>query len=473
MQIPILTGITADQRADYRSSMPRNMLAVPKQTGISQGYLRPGEGVVSAGTAPGLPRGAKLWNGSVYRVLGTKLCTVAQDGTVTQLGEVGGTSRASLDYSFDRLAVVSGGGLFYWSGTTLTQVTDPDIGTVIDVVFLGGYFILTDGVNLIVTDLTDPTSINPLKYGSAESDPDPVFGVDKLRNEAYAFGRYTIEVFQNIGGDNFPFQRVDGAQVTKGILGTHCRCNLGDSFAILGSGKDEAPGVYIAGSGSLQKISDREIDEILLTYTEAQLSTAALEYRADKSHRFVWVRLPDRTLCFDINGSQVVGQPVWTTLDSGSLAFSAYRAGDLVWCFNRWNVADPTSTALGYLSDDVASHFGAMIQHGFDTFMVYNAGNGGIIHELELVGLPGRAAFGADPVVWHSWSPDGRTWSAEVPKRVGAFGETEKRIQWRSLGKFLKTRVLRFRWTSDAMLAAARLEAKVEGLFTSAGAANG
>jgi len=473
MQIPILSGITADQRADYRSSMPRNMLAVPKPTGVAQGYLRPAEGVQALGTGPGLPRGGILWNGAVYRVLGTKLCRVAQDGTVTQLGDVGGTSRASLDYSFDRLSVVSGGGLFYWDGSALTQVLDEDLGTVIDVVFIGGYFFLTDGVNLIVTELNDPTSINPLKYGSAESDPDPVYGVAKLRNEVYAFGRYTIEVFQNIGGANFPFQRVDGAQQTRGIMGTHCKCSLGDAFAILGSAKDEAPGVYIIGSGSSQKISDREVDEVLLTFTEAQLSQAVLEYRADKSHRFVLVHLPDRTLCFDINGSQVVGQPVWTVLDSGALVLGQYRARDLVWCFNRWNVADPTSTSLGYLTDDVASHYGATIQHGFDTFMLYNAGNGGIVHELELVGLPGRAAFGADPVVWHSWSPDGRTWSAEKPKRVGSFGQTEKRIQWRTLGKFMSTRILRFRWTSDAMLAASRLEAKIEGLFTRPGSANG
>jgi hypothetical protein len=66
------------------------------------------------------------------------------------------------------------------------QVTDPDLGVVLDVVWVDGYFMTTDGEFLVVTELTDPTQVNPLKYGSSEVDPDPVVALLKLRNEVYA-----------------------------------------------------------------------------------------------------------------------------------------------------------------------------------------------------------------------------------------------------------------------------------------------
>ena len=45
-QIPILQGIFTDAGADFRTSLPMNLMAVPKTTGISAGYLRTSEGMI-------------------------------------------------------------------------------------------------------------------------------------------------------------------------------------------------------------------------------------------------------------------------------------------------------------------------------------------------------------------------------------------------------------------------------------------
>jgi len=145
---------------------------VPKQTGISAGYLRPADGIVEAGTGPGINRGGINWNGSLYRVMGTKLVEIAEDNTVTEIGDVGSGDRVTFDYGFTYLAVASGGRLYLYDGTTLTQVTDADLGTVLDVVWVDGYYMTTDGEFLVVTDLDDPFAVNPLKYGSSEADPE-------------------------------------------------------------------------------------------------------------------------------------------------------------------------------------------------------------------------------------------------------------------------------------------------------------
>ncbi len=464
MQIPILSGIFADGSPNFRTSYPKNMVPVPKGTGISEGYLRPGEGIVEAGTGPGINRGGINWNGTIYRVMGTKLVSIAADSTVTEIGDVGTGGRVTFDYGFTYLAIASGGRLYLYDGTTLTQVTDPDLGTVLDVVWVDGYYMTTDGEFLVVTDLDDPFSVNPLKYGSAEADPDPVEALLKLRNEIYALNRYTIEVFDNVGATGFPFQRIAGAQIQKGTVGTHANCVFMDSIAFLGGGRNEAPSVYMGANGSTQKIATREVEEIIATYTEAELAQAFLEERTDKAHQFLIVHLPNHTLVFDGAATQVMGQPVWFTLSSTLVGDGKWNACTVIWCYDRWNVCHPDTDQFGYLDDTISSHWGETIGWEFGTLIVYNQGQGAIFHDLELVSLTGSTAFGVDPTIWTQYSVDGVTWSVEKPIRAGKTGERNKRLMWLQQGHMRNMRMQRFRGTSDAHVAVAALEARVEPL---------
>ena len=57
VQIPILNGIYTDTGPDLRTSYPVNMVPVPKDNGISGGFIRPADGLVANGTGPGIDRG--------------------------------------------------------------------------------------------------------------------------------------------------------------------------------------------------------------------------------------------------------------------------------------------------------------------------------------------------------------------------------------------------------------------------------
>jgi hypothetical protein len=116
-QIPLIQGIYTDNTPDLRSSYPVNLVPVPRESGISSGFLRPADGLVSNGTGPGTDRGGIEWNGVLYRVMGTKLVSISSAGAVTILGDVGGSGYVTFDYSFDRLAVVSSNNLYYSTGT--------------------------------------------------------------------------------------------------------------------------------------------------------------------------------------------------------------------------------------------------------------------------------------------------------------------------------------------------------------------
>ena len=463
MQIPVLNGTYTDGSADFRTSYPVNLVPVPKEQGISNGYLRPADGIIEDGVGPGTDRGGINWNGACYRVMGTKLVRVSTSGAISVLGDVGGVGLVSFDYSFDRLAIASGGGLYYWNGS-LTKVTDVDLGGVLDVLWVDGYFMTTDGEFLVVTELNNPLEINPLKYGSSEVDPDPIKGIIKIQGEVYAMNRHTIEVFDNAGGENFPFQRIDGAMIQKGIIGTHCATILNGALAFMGSGRNEAPAVYIGGGGTAQKISTREVDQVLLQYTEDQLSKAMLETRVDKGHQHLLVHLPDRTMVFDVAATSSMEVPVWFTLTSSTDGFSVYRAQNLVWCYDKWLCGDPKSSKIGHLTDTVSSHYGDVVRWEFGTTILYNEGRGAIVHQLELVCLTGRVVLGSDPRISSSYSVDGETWSQDKFIRAGQIGDRAKRMVWLQQGVMRNWRIQRFMGTSDAHISVARLEAQVEPL---------
>ena len=477
MQIPLVSGIRADSTPDLRTALPRNYAPVPKQSGISQSYMKPCDGLTQAGTGPGIGRGGHVWNGQLYRVLGTKLCTVSAGGSAAVLGDIGGSGQVTIDHSFDRLAIASGNSLWYWSPSIgLVQVTDPNVGVAIDVVWLGGYYVTTDGVSIVATNLTSPTTASPLSYGSAEEDPNPVYAVNRLRGELYAFTRYSIQVFQNIGStqtgstqQSFPFQVLNSATVPRGILGTHTYCPTSDSFFFLGSAPKEAPSFYIMVPGDSQTVATRELETILQGDTDAQRAGVVCERITTKAHEWVFVHLPDQCLVYDLTGSEVAQDQLWHIRDSGTFdGVSTYRGRNWQWCYDQWNVEDPTSTALGYADSTTSAHWGQSIAWELLTPVIYDEGQDATIHNLELVALPGRVAFGSSPVIWTSYSYDGEIWSLERSINAGGQGDRTRRLAWRRQGRTRNYRIQRFRGTSDAHIPLIRLEADIEPLFTQA-----
>lgn len=469
MQIPILNGIYSDTSADFRTSYPRNLMPVPKKQGISQGYLRPADGILEFATGPGADRGGINWNGVCYRVMGSKLVSIDKNGTISIIGDVGGiNSQVTFDYSFDRLGIASEGKLFYYDNSSLSQVTDADLGTVVDFIWIDGYFMTTDGTSLVVTELTDPFSVTNFKYGSAEADPDSIKGLLKVRNEAYAIGRYTIEVFDNVGGNYFPFQRVPGAQVMRGAVGTFACCVFTmqnyQGVAFLGGGRNEPSAIWFGLNGTSTQISTREIDSILQNYTEEQLSKTVLESRVDKNHSLLYIHLPDQTLVYDSAATSVVGEPVWFVLTSSIVGLGTYRARNIIWCYDKWISGDPTTNKLGYFVENISHHYGNINGWDFGTTIIYNEAEGVIFHELELIALTGQIELGKNPTIWTCYSTDGETWSQERPRTAVRQGRRDVRLNWLQQGNMKNWRIQKFRGTSDAHISIAKLEARLEAL---------
>lgn len=482
MKIPILSGIYTDNAPDFRISYPVNLHPVALANGIDDGYLAPADGLVEKGTGPGVCRGAINWQNVCYRVMGSKLVSVAADGTVTVLADVGDDGKgARMDYGYAALpalfpatkpqvlAIVSAGNLYYWTGSTLITVTDPTgtLGSPIDVVWIDGYFLTTDGDVVVSTDLLDSTNILPGAYEATDNDPDPITALVKMHNEVYVLNRHTIQVLANTGtpaAGTFTFSVVDGGKIIKGAVGTDACDEFYGDIAFVGGGRNEAPCVYLGANSSTQKISTREVDIVLEQYTEAQLAQVLVESRNDSGHEHLYIHLPDRTLVFDATATRELQRPIWFTLTSSIVGYGQYRGRYMVWAYDGWQVSDSQSATVGVMDKTVGDHWGSPVRWEFGTSIVYGESRGALFSRLELVALTGRVTLGIDPIITTSYSVDGLSWSQDQGIRIGTTGNTKKRLAWFRQGHMRNWRIQRFRGDSQAHLTFARLEADLEGL---------
>jgi len=464
MQIPILSGVYASKDPDFRVAYPHNLVPVPVSQGISAGYLRPADGLKEFATGGGFDRGGIRWKDTLYRVQGTDLVSVSKFGSITVIGSVGPGGYCHFDYSFTHLAVASGGRLYLYDGSALTQVTDADLGTVLSFVWVDGYFMTTDGTNLVVTELGDPFSVNPLKYGSSEFDPDSVQCVVEFGGEVYAVNRHSIEAFDNIGGSGFPFQRIDGSETARGAIGSHAASKFDDKMAFVGGGLDEGISVYQYANGATARIATREIDLVLAGYTEAQLADVVLEQRSHLGHEWLYVHLPDQSLVYDVAATRTMQEPVWFTLSGGTDGRTKYPARGFVNVYDKWLAGNPDGSQVVEIDRSTSTHFGSNVAWEFDTQMIYNEGRGAIVHELELVCQTGSIATGDNPVVSTSYSADGMSYSQERTRPAGKAGESIRRLRWLRAGMMDQRRTQRFRGDSSAHISITRLEAQIEGL---------
>lgn len=462
-QISIISGTGATETADFTDILPVNLEPIGLEQGISHGYLSSAMGSTTVATGPGIDRGGISWNDVHYRVMGTKLVSISQAGAVTVLADVGGSGPVSLDYGFDRLAIRSGTNLYYWDRTALTQVTDPDLGPCVDVVWMDGYFCSTDGTSIVVTDLSDPTSVNPLKYGSAEADPDMVTGLLHLRDELVALGKNTIEFYTDAGGSGFPFAVNTGATIPIGCVGPQAKCIYSQTFAFVGSGRNHATSVWLAGSGTAIKLSTRLVDDLLASV--ADQSSIALEARVSRHEERLYVHLPNMTLVYLFQASQTANQPVWYICASGRGADQTYRQRNAVLCYGNFYVGDTGSSKIGKISDSTGLHFDDPTGWRFTTSFNYNGAKSFIMHTLELIGLPGRGVTNpAGATATLEYSLDGETWSLPRVQAIGKSGQRNKRCQWSPHKRARNYMALRFTGDSDGLVGWAALEAETEAL---------
>ena len=465
--IPFIKGDKVDNNVDYRDSLPVNYYAVLRNIYGEKGYMLNYYGLTSFATGQGKSRGG-IWVSRTgfegqYRVSGTKLIKVEDNQSVTVLGDISGNDQASLTYSLNNLAIVASNKLYYYNPTDgLRQITDPQVGNIIDIVWADFRFVATDGEYLYQSKDLDETQYEPLDFLGSDFQPDKIWGVGLDEdNELIAFGELTTEYFVNSGIDNFSYSRIQLKAVKAGIVGTHAKAEYKDKWFSLVRRVNTQPHFAVIQSGSSESITSREIEKVLSNYSGEQLSKTVVEVFVKDAVTWMIAHLPDMTLAYNETVAKSYGiNLAWSILKTDVIGNATYRGKDLVFDprFSKWTIGDKLNENIGFLDDAACTHYGDIVEGLLFTPSLDLETLS--IDKIEIETISGIAPSD-DATVFISRSDDMRVDGSEWTQLYGGNLDYNKNFIIRRMGYVAKNVSLRVRTASRARMSFSRFDIEV------------
>lgn len=457
LPIQLLQGIKANNKTQYIEALQVNISGIVQPVLGAQGWLQQEPGLTQYGEGDGIDRGGQ-WNDRfqmLFRVSGDSLLSVAEDGTATVLATttfslVG--PQASMAYSFNNQSIVIDGKWFLYNPVDGgRRILDPDVGEPIDHVWVDGYFFFTDGEFLYHTDIDDEEAIDPLKYATAEFSPDRIKGVGLTTDDkVMAFGRFSVEYFENVATEFFAFRRISSRTVQFGIVGTYAKAQIGGEWFFMGGPSEGEISIYLLGVGAATNISCRAVDLAIGQYSEEELAQSSLETRIINNYPYLIVRLPNETLMLNIKVAKFAGPEMgWSLLESDS---GPYRAIHGVFDPRRaqWTYGDTLGPKIGYLNFESATHYGQKVPCVMYTPLIPL--ETASVDQLSIQTIPGFTAVD-DATVFFSMTYNGVTWGTEISLQYGAPSSFGQRFMAFRLGYIQDYFAMKFRWVSESRMA--------------------
>lgn len=389
-------------------------------------------------------------NGNTLYRLDLTLTTSDQEiFELVALGEIEGDGAVSMADNGSQLFILNPGGKGYIYNendpTPLQEITDPDFlanGDPQYVVFLDGYFVLsTNTKKFIISSLNDGLSYNALDFGTAEADPDIIVRPIVYRNQLFIIGSLTTEVFRNVGGSGFPFQRAQGYIFDKGSSSPFSVTNSDNSFFMIGAGENETASVWLFSGNSYTKIATPAIDTLLATLTEREISLAFGWSYSEGGSTFLAINVSDFTLVYDLSSNKWHRRS--SIIDDQK---SRLRVNSLVSAYSRVIVGDRTDGRIGILDRNTFLEYGSPIRRVVSSpnFSVNLANT-----KVSMVEATVESGVGndnvVDPKMVFDYSDDGgKTYVYPRTRSMGKIGEYSRRVIWRRNGAFPRFRIMRF-----------------------------
>jgi hypothetical protein len=414
-----------------------------------------------------------------YFINGSRLYSLTTAGVIVDIGTITGTGRVSLANNGQFLViVVPGGDAFAYDNVadTLAQITDIDFITSSTVVFKDGFFVFSaaDGSVFFNSALNDPFTYDALDFGTAEINPDRIVALHVNHNELFVTGEETVELFQNVGGSGFPFQRIPGANIQKGIYAKFSLAEFDNTFVFVGGGENEEPAIWkVTGSSSVQKISTSAIDNAIQKYNETEIEDAFSWTYSEGGNFFVGFtfessRIPSSTFVYDATTSALSGGSTWHERQTGAND-NRWRVNSIIRLGGKLLVGDQIDGRLGELDLETFDEYGDVLFWLKSTSPFSNQGKRSFFGEIEVfmeAGVGLTTGQGSDPVVRMAFSDEGGapgTFSSEFSRNYGKIGKRKQRTIWRRQGDIPNQRVLQFSGSDPVKRNILKLEANAEG----------
>lgn len=389
----------------------------------------------SIGSGP--VRGFCAMAGTLYAVSGGTLYSVSSAGVGTALGGIiGGSGPVSMDTNGTQIVIVNGtNGYVYSVLGGLQLITDIDFHPANTVTFFDQRFVFDRaGTNqFFASDTLDGTAYTSTVIASAEARPDFVKAVVLNQQVLLVFGERTIEPWQNVGAPNFPYERVPGVIVERGLLAPHATAKADNTVFFLGENRV----LYRLAGLVPQRVSNHAIEAIWQNY--ATVTDAHMFAHQFNGHEFVNVIFPSvpATWVLDVSTGLPHERESWDMLNNN---LGRWRGNCAINHYNKWLIGDAFDGTVGYLDNEVYSEYGNVMQGSATSVHMHKDRKRLFCRRLELdvesgVGLV--TGQGDDPQIMMEISRDGgRTFGTlQKWRALGQLGAYLQRVIWHRLGK--------------------------------------
>lgn len=434
--VPISLGLRSNPARNSQAGSARLINCLAEETGEE------GKSVWTLYGAPGLRNfGTVLNDGPVrfmivvgetlYVVSGRDVFAVGPGGTASRIGGIptdGPVYGASNRRVPAEIGLVSGGGYFLIDvgANSLTQISDVDLPAPLSISFLNGYFVFpVANARYMLSGLDDGSTIDGLDEGTAEFLPDDLVRSITLENELILGGTQSLEWHQDLGNEDFPFQRVHATEI--GML-------AGDSAALVPTPTRKTV-IFVANdhtvrlvSGySTEVISTNEIQQLIKNVHDAGNINQLRGFGFADSGRFAY--------CLTCDTFSRVWDAKVGWYERKSYGLNRWRVGSVVQFGTKLVAGDYATGQLYELRGDVYDEAGdpliaEVITPVVHAFPYRLALNGLFIDMARGVGLNSPQDHIANPKLTVAISRDGGdSWGAERERNIGTLAQKAKRIQ--------------------------------------------
>ena len=386
----------------------------------------------------GNDRGQEVMREVLFRVAGSRLQEISKGGTITDRGEITGTSRCIMANDGVNLFIVHAGVVQQYSSATnlLTFVTDADITGSNAVDFLNNQFVYTKPNLFIISDVGDGSNASGLNAAQAESQPDDLIRAYVFGQVVYMLGERSTEVWYNSGSGSPPFARIETQIISIGIAALHSVANNDNFMYWLGDDRQ----VYQAAGGRQTRVTSIAIAHAIEGYSKVDDAigwTMTLE-----GQNFYVLTFPTENQTWAIN--EGLGSDGWFQLSAG-LNDGRYNATSHSWVYGRHLVSHETSGNVLELDLNSFTNDGEIIKRTrvMGSISGEKIGARGKLLQMsrfELILEKGVGLLdgqGDDPIIIIEASYDGgKSFSAGTFMKIGRLGETNIRAEWWSMAKF-------------------------------------
>jgi hypothetical protein len=420
-------------------------------------------GIVSVGeNGEGASRGVLVFNdGTEYRVIGSSLWKIAEDGTGTELGSITGSKDVSIATNGINIAIQdpTGSSYFYTPSTDTFEINTNaaflSFGQAETVTFKDGFYVYTTKdifFSSSAKTTNDGKDFNALDFEDAEIAPDKIIKGWNNHNQLYIMGETTIELYQTVTTSGFPFQRITNGVVQKGCIAPNSVTDFDDGFLFMGGDVGELPGIWKGVGSSFSKISTSSVDQLIHQYSESIIKDSRCWTYAQNGAYFAVFTIGNDTLVYDATASKLAGSPQWHARQSGlggGQSFFPWRARHGVLAYGAIRVGDDRSGKIGKIDKNTYMEYGNPIERLIPTIPYTDKLSPIFAQEIELFMRTGVGNEDVeDPEIRMNYSDDGGdTFFPERWRKLGKKGQRNLRVRWSRLGRISKSRMFQFKIT--------------------------